>query len=128
MTSLRRAPGDAEVYTGKSVYNGEVVEVLSSESGGCLRVRTALCGADGWLKAVYLQDCPEGTCDHGRLVGDGRRGPTRIELSPNGERFQEVQAYINQSICTNPKCCCYGHPIVAKRIWFVAGQYLGEMG
>ena len=51
-TSLRNHANDGRDYTGKSVLNGEIVEIIGGEENGYLYVETAF-GARGWLKEKY---------------------------------------------------------------------------
>eukprot|EP00746_Dinoflagellata_sp_MGD_P078467 gnl/MRDRNA2_/MRDRNA2_31375_c0_seq2.p1 gnl/MRDRNA2_/MRDRNA2_31375_c0~~gnl/MRDRNA2_/MRDRNA2_31375_c0_seq2.p1 ORF type:complete len:635 (-),score=108.33 gnl/MRDRNA2_/MRDRNA2_31375_c0_seq2:170-2074(-) len=136
MTSLRKKPENSEGYvpgdlvndTKASALNGEVVEVL--DRGGLTNdyvyVQLALCGSEGWIKKDYLQECPEGTQDHGRLAASD--SVKLIELDTSSTRVKELQQFIALNHCSSPKCHCYGRVITIEKAWQVRGQFLGETG
>lgn len=130
-TLLRATPDDASKREPAEVLAGEVVEVLSGEAprNGFVRVRLALSGKEGWIRQAHLHDCPEGSRDHARLAGEGRR----VDLVPvrhGSVRFKEVQQFIQAGRCARADCRCHfrdGH-FQVKQAWFVRGQYLGRRG
>eukprot|EP00930_Biecheleria_cincta_P037125 TRINITY_DN2546_c0_g1_i1.p1 TRINITY_DN2546_c0_g1~~TRINITY_DN2546_c0_g1_i1.p1 ORF type:complete len:448 (+),score=57.78 TRINITY_DN2546_c0_g1_i1:136-1479(+) len=128
-TVLRFAPSDSGEYMAESALQYEVVEVVdrNGPTTGYLFVRLALSGTEGWIKQAYLHDCPEGTRDHKRLAGEGRK-ITQVEISPQDERFKTMQKMITESLCSNPKCRCSRVDIRIKKLVFLSGQYLGETG
>lgn len=127
-SSLRREPSDNKNYVGSSALNGEVVEVLdrSGPTNDYILVRLAVSETEGWIKAAYLQECQEGTREHGRLAAT--ESVKQEELPLKSSRVKELQDMITRSMCSNPSCHCCGIDITIKRAWFVTGQFLGETG
>eukprot|EP00411_Alexandrium_monilatum_P029972 CAMPEP_0175380538 /NCGR_PEP_ID=MMETSP0095-20121207/26369_1 /TAXON_ID=311494 /ORGANISM="Alexandrium monilatum, Strain CCMP3105" /LENGTH=625 /DNA_ID=CAMNT_0016678909 /DNA_START=30 /DNA_END=1907 /DNA_ORIENTATION=+ len=131
---LERPDGCAAQLGSAGALNKEVVEVLEGPNGsreltdGYAFVRLSVGGQRGWLRGCHLQQCPEGTDEHGYVCGDLGREGKMAELQPLDPRWREIQKMITDTKCTGPTCKCRGRTIDAKRIWSVQGLYLGATG